>query len=221
VSEERPRRWWILLIAIPVLVAAALVAVRVVAPPVKLTVDQVEALKPALASALPEDARQAQAELQKARAAVAKLKPVKKYIVIDTHANQIYYRTEDEVLLKSTCSTGSGGELVDSLSGRKWVFATPRGVFKVNSKLVDPWWRKPDWAFIEEEEAIPKDESERYDEEMLGEYAMGFGNGYFIHGTIYQRLLGVSVTHGCVRVGDEDLKKLFEMVTIGTPVYVF
>jgi lipoprotein-anchoring transpeptidase ErfK/SrfK len=221
VSDERPRRWWILLVIVPVLVAGAVVAVRVVAPPVTLTVDQVETLKPALASALPEDARQAQAELQKARAAVAKLKPVKKYIVIDTHANQIYYRTEDEILLKATCSTGSGGELVDSLSGRKWVFATPHGVFKVNSKLVDPWWRKPDWAFIEDEEAIPKDESERYDEEMLGEYAMGFGNGYFIHGTIYQRLLGVSVTHGCVRVGDEDLKKLFEMVTIGTPVYVF
>jgi lipoprotein-anchoring transpeptidase ErfK/SrfK len=34
-------------------------------------------------------------------------------------------------------------------------------------------------------------------------------------------LLGVSVTHGCVRVGDEDLKKLFQMVTVGTPVYVF
>jgi L,D-transpeptidase YbiS len=219
--SDRPRRLWIWLVIVPVLVAGGLVIARLVAPPVTLSVDQVEALKPALAAALPEDAKQAQAELQKARAALAKLKPVKKYIVIDTHANQIYYRTEDEILIKATCSTGSGGELVDSLSGRKWVFATPRGVFKVNSKLVDPWWRKPDWAFIEEEEAIPKDESERYDEEMLGEYAMGFGNGYFIHGTIYQRLLGVSVTHGCVRVGDEDLKKLFEMVTIGTPVYVF
>ncbi|HVP56992.1 MAG TPA: L,D-transpeptidase, partial [bacterium] len=221
-TGDRPRRWWIAwLIMIPVLAAGVIVAVRVVAPPVKLSVDQVEVLKPALGASLPADAKQAQAELQKARAALAKLKPAKKYIVIDTNANQIYYRTEDEILLKATCSTGSGGELVDSLSGRKWVFSTPKGVFKVNSKLVDPWWRKPDWAFVEDNEAIPKDERERYDPEMLGQFAMGFGNGYFIHGTIYQRLLGVSVTHGCVRVGDEDLKKLFDMVTVGTPVYVF
>jgi len=215
------RRRWIWLIVIPLLVAGGIVVWRLVAPPDGLPVDQVEALKPALRVDLPADAKQAQAELQKARAALAKLKPAKKYIVIDTHANQIYYRTEDEILIKATCSTGSGSELVDSLSGKKWVFSTPRGVFKVNSKLVDPWWRKPDWAFVEENEAIPKDESERYDPEMLGEFAMGFGNGYFIHGTIYQRLLGVSVTHGCVRVGDEDLKKMFQMVTVGTPVYVF
>ena len=216
-----PRRRWIWLIVIPLLVAGGIVLVRLVAPPDGLPVDQVEALKPALRVDLPADAKLAQAELQKARVALAKLKPAKKYIVIDTHANQIYYRTEDEILIKATCSTGSGGELVDSLSGKKWVFSTPKGVFKVNSKLVDPWWRKPDWAFVEENEAIPKDESERYDPEMLGEFAMGFGNGYFIHGTIYQRLLGVSVTHGCVRVGDEDLKKMFQMVTVGTPVYVF
>ncbi|HEX7344288.1 MAG TPA: L,D-transpeptidase, partial [bacterium] len=76
-------------------------------------------------------------------------------------------------------------------------------------------------AFIEEGEEIPKDPRERYDPEMLGEYAMGFGDGYFIHGTIYKRLLGINVTHGCVRLGDADLKHVFDKVKIGTPVYIF
>ena len=214
-------KWWMWLVVALVVVVTGSMVFWLTAPGAKIAPEQLEALRPALAAELPADTKQAQAALAKARADIAKLKPPKKYIVIDTHANLIYYRTEDDVLFKAVCSTGSGGELVDTTSGRKWVFSTPRGVFKVNSKLVDPWWRKPDWAFIEEEETIPKDESERYDPEMLGQFAMGFGNGYFIHGTIYQRLLGVSVTHGCVRVGDEDLKKLFDMVTIGTPVYVF
>jgi lipoprotein-anchoring transpeptidase ErfK/SrfK len=216
------KRWmWLVVVVAVVAGAVAFVALRFVFRDTAPRAEDLELLKPAIAAELPGDARQAQAVLSKARADMAKVIPTKKYIVIDTHANQIYYRTQDEVLFKATCSTGSGGELIDSLSGRKWIFSTPHGVFKVNSKLVDPWWRKPDWAFIEENEGIPKDESERYDPEMLGQFAMGFGNGYFIHGTIYQRLLGVSVTHGCVRVGDEDLKKLFDMVTIGTPVYVF
>jgi L,D-transpeptidase YbiS len=170
---------------------------------------------------LPKDKAQAQKELQRVQRALSKLKPSKPYIVIDRHANRVRLRTEDSVLFEAVCSTGSGGELVDTLSGRRWVFNTPSGVFKVNSKLVDPWWRKPDWAFFEENEEIPTDPRERYDPEMLGEFAMGFGDGYFIHGTIYERLLGINVTHGCVRLGSKDLKYIYDRVSIGTPVYIF
>lgn len=170
---------------------------------------------------LPADPKSAKKELNRVRRALLNLQPSRPYIVIDTHANKLYLRTDESILLEATCSTGSGGELVDSLTGRRWVFNTPRGVFKISNKIVDPWWRKPDWAFIEEDEAIPKDPRERYDPEMLGEYAMGFGNGYFIHGTLYQRLLGINVTHGCVRLGTEDLKTLYHKVNIGTSVYVF
>lgn len=152
---------------------------------------------------------------------LGRMKPKQPYIVIDRYANRLYLRTEDKIIQEMICSVGSGGELVDSLSGRRWQFTTPSGVFKVGSKLVDPWWRKPDWAFIEENESIPKNERDRYDSEMMGEYALGFGDGYFIHGTIYERLLGVSVTHGCVRVGAEDLRKLYERVSIGTPIYIY
>jgi lipoprotein-anchoring transpeptidase ErfK/SrfK len=212
---------WMWFVIVPAAVAAGIVTVIVIAHRDQGLPQEMEYLKPAFAAQLPSDTKQAQAALQKVRGDLTRLKPSKKYIVIDTHANLIYLRTEDEILFKAVCSTGSGGELVDSTSDRRWVFCTPTGVFKISSKLEDPWWRKPDWAFIEDNESIPKNENERYDDEMLGEFAMGFGNGYFIHGTIYQRLLGVSVTHGCVRVGDEDLKKLFGMVTIGTPVYVF
>lgn len=170
---------------------------------------------------LPVDKKAAQRELARVQKDLKKSAPAGKYIVIDTHANVLSYRTADTVLFKANCSTGSGGELIDSTTGRRWIFNTPRGVFKIKSKIAEPWWRKPDWAYIEDSLKPPDKESERYDPEMMGDYAMGFGSGYFIHGTIYERLIGVSVTHGCVRLGAEDLKYLYGKVTIGTPVYIF
>jgi L,D-transpeptidase ErfK/SrfK len=170
---------------------------------------------------LPMNKKTALRELARVRRVLDRLKPRSLYIVIDTHANQLYLRDENSILFKATCSTGTGGILTDSLTGRKWIFNTPRGVFRINTKLKQPWWRKPDWAFIEEGEKPPKSENERYDPEMLGDYAMGFGNGYFIHGTIYERLLGVSVTHGCVRLGSDDLRVVFNKVKPGTSVYIF
>jgi lipoprotein-anchoring transpeptidase ErfK/SrfK len=56
---------------------------------------------------------------------------------------------------------------------------------------------------------------------VLGDYALGFGEGFFIHGTLYTRLLGRSVTHGCVRVGDDDLKAIYEAASIGTKIFIF
>ena len=170
---------------------------------------------------LPADAKLAQKELLRARKNLEKLAPKGQYIVVDTHANKLSYRTADSLIYKFTCSTGCGGVLIDSVTGRKWIFNTPHGVFKIKNKIKDPWWRKPDWEYIQENEPIPKDEGERLDPEMLGAYAMGIGDGYFIHGTVYERLLGVNVTHGCIRLGSDDLKTLYDRVTPGTQVYIF
>jgi lipoprotein-anchoring transpeptidase ErfK/SrfK len=144
-----------------------------------------------------------------------------KYIVIDTHTNHLYVRTRDSVLFSALCSTGTGAELVDTGTGRFWQFDTPKGVFKIDSRLTNPWWRKPDWAFIEEGKAPPKSNAERMDSEVLGDYAIGFGDGFFIHGTIYERLIGVSVTHGCVRLASKDIQRVYDMAPIGTTVIIF
>ncbi|MEW6411270.1 MAG: L,D-transpeptidase [Candidatus Zixiibacteriota bacterium] len=143
------------------------------------------------------------------------------YIVIDRYSNRLFLRTVDTVLIDALCSTGSGGELADSLTGRRWKFETPAGIYTVHTKLENPWWRKPDWAFIEEGLPLPKSDRERLDANMMGEYAIGFGDGYFVHGTIYERLLGAAVTHGCVRLGTNDLRDVYRRSYIGMRVYVF
>ena len=209
--------WWIVPAALIVLLVSGGVALYNwdCEPPVA-RIAALDSIPP-----LPSDPVAARAELRRVGKSLKKLQSASRYIVIDTHSNYLYLRTPDSVLFRGACSTGSGGELVDSATGRKWTFRTPRGVFKVDSKVVEPWWRKPDWAFVEEGEKPPKDPSERLDPNMLGEYALGFGGSYFIHGTLYERLLGINVTHGCVRLGSDDLNWVYDRVQIGTPVYIF
>ncbi|MEA5412594.1 L,D-transpeptidase [Synechococcus sp. BA-120 BA3] len=40
------------------------------------------------------------------------------------------------------------------------------------------------------------------------------------HGTPHRDSVGAAVSHGCVRLFDEDVRELFEMVQLGTPVTV-
>jgi L,D-transpeptidase ErfK/SrfK len=40
------------------------------------------------------------------------------------------------------------------------------------------------------------------------------------HGTPHRWTVGRAVSHGCVRLYDEDVRELFELVSIGTPVTV-
>ena len=47
------------------------------------------------------------------------------------------------------------------------------------------------------------------------------GGQVAIHGTNEDHLIGQAVSHGCVRLLNEDIAKLYEMVPIGTPVYIY
>jgi len=144
------------------------------------------------------------------------------YIVIDTAENKLYLKDGNKVVRSALVSCGSG-VVLEEPGGKKrsWVFDTPRGEFSVKTKITNPYWVKPDWAFIEEGEAIPRGMEDRIEAGTLGDYALGGGQGYFIHGTLYTRLLGRNVTHGCVRVGDEDLKAVFKAASVGTKIYIY
>lgn len=147
--------------------------------------------------------------------------PAGAYIIVDTANNHLYLKEGQKVLLDALCSTGSYTELA-AADGRKWFFHTPRGQFKVQRKIKNPVWVKPDWGFVEEGEPIPGARHEsRFEPYVMGDYALAFGNGYYIHGTLYRRLLGQSVTHGCVRLGDQELETVFNTAPVGTPIFIY
>ena len=176
---------------------------------------------PEEAAAVKKEIKDLESKAKRAQRSVVGMVPGSTYIVVDTAQNKLYLKKRDKVLHEALCSTGSGGLLKDPNGDRQWVFETPRGNFRVIRKAEDPVWTKPDWAFVEEGKAVPDNWSERRDYDTLGNYALYLGDGYMIHGTLYQRYLGRAITHGCIRLGDEDLERVYRAAPVGTQVLIF
>jgi hypothetical protein len=55
----------------------------------------------------------------------------------------------------------------------------------------------------------------------LGHFRLALGDGYLLHGTPYGNSIGSAVTHGCIRLRDEDIEWLYDNVPVGTRVYLY
>ena len=143
------------------------------------------------------------------------------YLVVNTTENSFRLYNSGKLKREGSCSTGSS-VLLHADSTQQWIFKTPKGVFRIQGKTESPVWRKPDWAFIEEGLPVPASyASERYEYGVLGDYALSLGDGYLIHGTLYKRQLGMPVTHGCIRMGDEDLEAVYYALQGGSKVFIY
>lgn len=96
---------------------------------------------------------------------------------------------------------------------------TPIGDSKVVRKRVNPAWRVP--ASIRKESPwLPKSVPPG-PKNPLGRFALDLSvPGYLIHGTNIPDGIGRRVSHGCIRLYPEDIKVLFGMVRVGTPVRI-
>ena len=56
---------------------------------------------------------------------------------------------------------------------------------------------------------------------VLGTRRLYLGDGYGIHGTDHPETIGHAASHGCVRLRNEDIEKLYDMVPVGTVVYIY
>jgi lipoprotein-anchoring transpeptidase ErfK/SrfK len=56
---------------------------------------------------------------------------------------------------------------------------------------------------------------------VLGTHRLNLGDGYALHGTDVPSSIGHAVSHGCVRLRNEDIDYLYSMVATGTPVYIY
>lgn len=103
---------------------------------------------------------------------------------------------------------------------------TPQGSFRVRGKTVNPTWVIP--------ETIRK---ERIQENGFSEYSIAGGSPenplgkfrleltlptYGIHGSNKEWGVGMLVSHGCLRLYNEDIATLFPLIEVGTPgVFVY
>jgi L,D-transpeptidase ErfK/SrfK len=137
-------------------------------------------------------------------------------IVVNLPEHRLYYypkpkRGEPQQVITYPVSIG------------KMDWRTPLGLTHVIGKQKDPTWYPP--------ESVRKEHAANGDplpvsvppgpDNPLGEYAMRLaaGNGtYLIHGTNNPKAVGLPVTHGCIRMYPDDVKALFPLVPVGTPV---
>lgn len=71
------------------------------------------------------------------------------YIVVSIADHRLWLKRGQDVLFTTRVATGSGKNLEQAGSGKKWKFETPRGRLVVERKDVDPPWVPPDWHYIE------------------------------------------------------------------------
>jgi L,D-transpeptidase ErfK/SrfK len=103
---------------------------------------------------------------------------------------------------------------------------TPLGKTKVARKIMNPSWHPP--------ESIRREHAANGDplpvivppgpHNPLGSRALylDLPGEYRIHGTDIDKIngIGMQITHGCVRMYPEDVEQLYDMVSVGTPVYI-
>lgn len=100
---------------------------------------------------------------------------------------------------------------------------TPRGITYISEKKRDPTWTPP--ASIRAEHAAKGDILPAVvpagPDNPLGTRAMRLGlPSYLIHGTNKPYGVGMRVSHGCVRMRQEDVEELFEMVSVKDTVRI-
>ncbi|MDD5194618.1 MAG: L,D-transpeptidase family protein [Candidatus Omnitrophica bacterium] len=118
-------------------------------------------------------------------------------IAVDKSQNLLFLKVRDEVIKTYIVSTGKNN-------------STPVGTFKIINKLTNPTWFKTGAV-------IPPNSTEN----ILGTRWLGFNlKGYGIHGTTAPQELGQQVTLGCVRMKNEEVEELYDIVPEGTEVTI-
>ena len=84
---------------------------------------------------------------------------------------------------------------------------SPNGNFHIATRVIKPTWFQPG-KVVGPGPANP-----------LGTRWMGLGyKGYGIHGTNRPRSIGHAASHGCIRMRNQDVEELFELVEVGDQV---
>lgn len=91
---------------------------------------------------------------------------------------------------------------------------TPTGEFSVFQKQVDPAWEHPFTGVV-----VPPGPDNPLGSRWIGFWSDGV-NSIGFHGTPDESVIGSAVSHGCVRMRNEDILALYEQVSLDTVVTV-
>jgi lipoprotein-anchoring transpeptidase ErfK/SrfK len=128
---------------------------------------------------------------------------VESNLLVDLSDRQVYVYRNNERQASYIIAIGRDG------------WETPVGDYKVINMQVDPVWQHP---FTQE--IVPSGAANN----PLGSRWIGFwtdGSSQIgFHGTKQTDLLGQAVSHGCIRMRDQDIQSMYTQVMLETPVLV-
>ncbi|HTL48210.1 MAG TPA: L,D-transpeptidase family protein [Verrucomicrobiae bacterium] len=119
-------------------------------------------------------------------------------LVVDKASKTLTWKRGEEVIKTYSVSVGREG------------METPEGEFRVEHKVKDPVWY---WMKKE----IPAGSVKN----LLGTRWLGLNHkGYGIHGTRNPKSIGAAMSHGCIRMHNQDVEEIFPWIPVGTPVII-
>ena len=128
-------------------------------------------------------------------------------IVVKTSERHLYFVLDEYRALRFPVGVGR--------EGKAWT-----GKARIEGKYVKPAWAPPDDIRRENPhlpDVIPGGSAQN----PMGDAALTMrGGDYAIHGTNNPRSIGGFVSYGCIRMFNRDIRELYRMVDIGTPVIV-
>lgn len=123
-------------------------------------------------------------------------------VIVDLSDRRVYVRNKNQVIASYPAGIGKKG------------WETPIGSFKVIQKIPNPSWKHPITGKV-----FPAGK-----DSPLGKRWVGFwsdGRNYIgFHGTPDNDKVGTAVSHGCLRMRNDDVVMLYQQVSMGTPVEV-
>ncbi|NER95372.1 MAG: L,D-transpeptidase [Symploca sp. SIO1B1] len=123
-------------------------------------------------------------------------------LVLKLSERRVYFYQDNQVQASYPVAIGRSG------------WETPTGNFEVIQMVSYPTWEHPFTG-----ELVPPGPDNPLGVRWIG-FAVKGENYIGFHGTPNEELIGQAVSHGCVRMLNEDVVNLFEQVEIGTAVMV-
>jgi lipoprotein-anchoring transpeptidase ErfK/SrfK len=128
-------------------------------------------------------------------------------IVVRTSERRLYYVTGVGQAIRYPVGVGR--------AGKQW-----SGTSYIDRKYLRPDWAPP--AEVRKDKPnLPRVIAGGSPRNPMGVAAMSLGGGeYAIHGTNQPGSIGHFVSYGCIRMYNQDIKDLYERVSVGTRVIV-
>ena len=127
-------------------------------------------------------------------------------IFVNLSACHLYFYDNGKLKKDYPCTPGMSG------------YNTPSGDWTLSQKDPSPTWYNPhsDWSKNMPETIGPGATNPL----GLRALAVSCGGGIYIHGTTNYGQLGSAASHGCIRLANENVVELYDLVEVGIPIFI-